>query len=53
MKTKKPNPERIDEENPALTRAELRRARAAIEVLPEHIQVTVEINFRRFGAKYR
>jgi uncharacterized protein (DUF4415 family) len=34
MKAKKPNPERPDEDNPELTREELRRARPAAEVLP-------------------
>jgi uncharacterized protein (DUF4415 family) len=33
-KDKKPNPERPDEDNPELTRDELRRARPAAEVLP-------------------
>jgi uncharacterized protein (DUF4415 family) len=37
MKPKKPNPERIDDDNPELTREELRKARPAAEVLPEHI----------------
>ena len=34
MKTKKPDAERIDEDNPEITREELRRARPASEVLP-------------------
>jgi uncharacterized protein (DUF4415 family) len=34
MKAKEPNPERPDEDNPELTREELRRARPAAEVLP-------------------
>jgi uncharacterized protein (DUF4415 family) len=34
MNTKKPNPERLDDDNPELTREELRRARPASEVLP-------------------
>jgi hypothetical protein len=37
MNEKKPDPERIDDENPELTREELRRARPAAEVLPELI----------------
>lgn len=37
MNEKKPDPERIDDENPELTREELRRARPAAEVLPEFI----------------
>ena len=37
MHRKKPDPERIDEENPEITPEELRRARPAAEVLPELI----------------
>ncbi len=37
MNTKKPDPERIDEDNPEITREELRRARPAAEVLPKFI----------------
>jgi uncharacterized protein (DUF4415 family) len=37
MKAKKPDPELIDEENPEVTREELRRARPAAEVLPKFI----------------
>ena len=37
MKTKKPDPERIDEDNPEFTREELAEARLAVEVLPKHV----------------
>jgi hypothetical protein len=37
MKPKKPDPEHIDQDNPELTREELRRARPAAEILPEHV----------------
>ncbi len=39
MKAKTFNPERIDEDNPELTREELQRARPAAEVLPGLIGV--------------
>lgn len=37
MNEKRPDPELIDKENPAITREELRRARPAAEVLPQFI----------------
>jgi uncharacterized protein (DUF4415 family) len=37
MTAKKPTPQRIDDDNPELTREELRRARPAAEVLPKYI----------------
>jgi uncharacterized protein (DUF4415 family) len=37
MKQKKPDAERIDDDNPEVTREELRRARPASEVLPRYI----------------
>ncbi len=37
MKTRKPDPERIDDDNPEWTCEDFRKARPAAEMLPRHI----------------